>query len=143
MRILSVIPEQIKTDGRILFNGQATGVGDSKGVQPSGSNGLAVLCLVTMANAADLALSIQSGDDADLTNPVDITENIPVFVDDVRQADAKAHTITDDSGVFTVVFCIPPILIPAGKYIGLTFGNSNAANILSALVLDDTYHENG
>jgi hypothetical protein len=96
-----------------------------------------------MANAADLALSIQSGDDADLTNPVDITENIPVYVDDVRQDDAKAHTISDDSGVFTVVFCIPPILIPDGKFIGLTFGDSNAANILSALVLDDTYHENG
>ncbi len=143
MRILSVIGEQIKTAARTLFNGQATGTGDAKGVQPSGTNGLALLCLVTMANAADLVLSIVTADDVDGLNPVAIAENIPIFLDDVRQTDAKTHTIADDSGSFTVIFCIPPLLIPAGKFICLSFANSNAANILSAIALDDVYHESG
>ncbi len=143
MEILSVIPEKIKTAGRILFNGQATGVGDSKGVKPAGSNGLTLLCLVTMANAADLVLTVQTGDDADLTNPVDIADNIPIFKNDIRQTDAKTLTVDDDSGLFVVVFNVPPILIPTDKYCGITFGNSNAANILSSIALDDTYHEMG
>lgn len=143
MRILSVIGEQIKSAGRTLFNGKATGTGDAVGVKPSGTNGLAILCLVTMAEATNLVLSIVTGDDADGANPVAITENIPVFKDDVRQADAKGLTIAEDSGSFTAIFCIPPLLIPAGKYICLSFANSNAANILSAVALDDVYHESG
>ena len=143
MKILSVIPEKIKTAARTLFNGAPTGTGDAKGVLPSGSNSLTFLCLVTMANAANLVLSIVSGDDADGTNPVAITEDIPIFVDDVRQTDAKTLTVADDSGSFVVVFNVPAILIPAGKYMCLDFANSNDANILSAIALDDTYHENG
>lgn len=143
MNILSVIPEKIKTTGRVLFNGQVTGTGDAKGVLPAGSNGISVLCLVTMANAADLVLSIVSADDADGTTPVAVTENIPIFKNDVRQTDAKTFTVDDASGVFTVVFNIPAVLIPAGKYICLSFANSNDANILSAIALDDAYHESG
>ena len=142
MNILSIVPEKIKTASRTLFNGIVTGTGDAVGVKPTkGSTSLMVLCLVTMANAADLVLSIVSGDDADGTNPVAIIENIPIFLDDVRQTDAKTHTIGDASGSFVVVFCIPSILIPAGKYMCLSFANSNDANILSAIALDDSYHE--
>lgn len=144
MNILSIIPEKIKTAARTLFNGQVTGTGDAVGVKPTaGSTSLMLLCLVTMANAADLVLSIVSGDDADGTNPVAITEDIPIFLDDVRQTAAKTHTIGDASGSFVVVFCIPSILIPAGKYMCLSFANSNDANILSAIALDDAYHESG
>lgn len=143
MNILSVIPEKIKTASRTLFNGQVTGTGDAKGVKPSGSNGIMLMCLITMANAADLVLSIVTGDDADGTNPVALAENIPIFKDDVRQTDGTSLTVADDSGSFVVVFCIPPILIPEDKYVCLSFANSNDANILSAIALDDTYHENG
>lgn len=143
MRILSVIPEQIKTAGRTLFNGAVTGTGDAKGVQPSGSNSVTILCLVTMANAADLALSVVTADDADGTTPVAITRDVAIFKDDVRQTDAKTFTVSDDSGVFTVAFCVPSILIPDGKYLCLSFANSNDANILSAVALDDAYHESG
>jgi hypothetical protein len=144
MRILSVIGEQLKTASRTLFNGQATGTGDAKGVKPTkGSQSLTFLCLVTMANAADLVLSIVSGDDADGTNPVAITDNVPIFKDDVRQTDAKTFTVDDASGSFVVIFSVPSILIPAGKYMCLSFANSNAANILSAIAIDDAYHESG
>ena len=141
MNILSVIPEKLKTASRVLFNGAATGTGDAKGVLPVGSNGIYISCLVTMANAADLALSIVTADDADGTTPVAITENIPIYVNDVRQTDAKSYTFTDDDSTNTVVFCVPPILIPEDKYICLSFANSNAANILSAQVFDDAYHQ--
>ena len=141
MKILSVIPEQIKTAGRTLFNGAPTGTGDIKGVKPSGTNGLIIMCLVTMANAADLLLSIVTADDVDGANAVAIAENIPVFLDDVRQADAKTHNIPDATGSFVVCFAIPPLLIPTDKFICLQFANSNAANILSAQVLDDVYQE--
>jgi len=143
MRILSVIPEQIKTASRTLFNGQVTGTGDAKGVLPLGSNGIIVLCLITMANAANLVLSIITADDADGTTPVALAGNVPIYKDDVRQTDGTSLTVADDSGSFVVAFCIPPILIPADKYLCLSFANSNDANILSAIALDDTYHENG
>jgi len=144
MRTVSMIPEQLKTAARVLFNGTVTGTGDAVGVKPTkGSNSLTFLCLCTMANAANLALSIVSGDDADGTNPVAVTENIPIFKDDVRQTDAKTFTVTDDSAVVVVVFNVPSILIPAGKYMCLSFANSNDANILSAIAIDDAYHESG
>lgn len=143
MKILSVIPEQIKTAGRVLFNGAPTGTGDVKGVQPAGTNGLVILCLITMANAANLVLKLVTADDADGANPVDIAGDVPLFVDDVRQTDGKTLTVADDTGVFTLCFAVPPLLIPEGKFICLDFADSNAANILSAVALDDVYHESG
>lgn len=144
MRILSVIPEQLKTAARVLFNGQVTGTGDAIGVKPTlGSNSLTFLCLITMANAADLVLSVVSADDADGLNPVALAENVPVFKDDIRQTDAKGITIADDSAVVTVAINVPSILIPSGKFMCLSFANSNDANILSAVALDDSYHESG
>jgi len=145
MRTLTTIPEQLKTLDRVLFNGQVTGTGDSIGVQPTkGSNSICILAIVTMANAADLELTVQTGDDADLTNAVDLADNVPIFVNDVREAsDGIDYTFTDDDSVNTICFCVPSILIPDGKFIGLTFGNSNDANILSALAIDDAYHESG
>lgn len=143
MNILSVIGEKIKTAGRTLFNGKVTGTADAVGVLPAATNGIAILCQVLMANAADLVLSVVTADDADGLNPVAITEDIPIFLDDVRQTDAKTLTIADDTGSFTAIFCVPPILVPEGKYVCLSFANSNDANILSAIALDDAYHESG
>ena len=79
MKMLTVIPEQIKTAGRILFHGAPTTAGDAKGVRPAGTNGILISCIVTMANAADLVLSIVTADDVDGLNPVAITEDIAIF----------------------------------------------------------------
>lgn len=141
MKILTVIPEMLKTAGRVLFNGLVTGTGDQKCVLPSGTNGLYIVCNVTMGNAADLTINVITADDADGANQAAITENIPIYENDVRQTDAKAHTITESSGAFVVVFCIPPILIPTGKYVGIDIDDSNDANIVSAQVFDDVYHQ--
>jgi len=141
MNILTIIPEKLKTASRVLFNGQVTGTGDAKGVLPSGTNGIYIVCNVTMANAADLALSIVTADDADGTTPVAIADNIPIYENDVRQDDGTSHTIGEASGSFVIVFCIPPVLIPESKYICLSFANSNDANILSAQVFDDALYQ--
>jgi len=142
MNILSVVSEKIK--GSLLFNGQVTGTSDAKGIKPAGSNGVVILALVTMANAANLVLNLVTGDDADATNPVDLAGNVPIFVDNVRQSsDGITHTIEDDTGTFLVAFAVPSILIPEGKYLCLDFDDSNDANILSAVALDDVYHETG
>lgn len=143
MRINTVIPEQLKPS--TLFNGAVTGTGDAKGIEPTkGSQSVTLLCLVTMANAANLALSVVTADDADGTNPVAITENVPVFVDNVRESsDAKSYTVTDDTGSFQVAFCVPSILIPEGKFLCLSFANSNDLNILSAAAIDYQYHQHG
>lgn len=140
MNINSVIPEKLKP--YMLFNGAVTGTGDAKGVKPVGSQSVAIQCMVTMANAADLTLSIVTADDADGTTPVAITENVPVFVGNARQAsDAKSYAVTDASGSFLVAFCVPSILIPEDKYLCLSFANSNDANILSAIaIVDETYN---
>jgi len=142
MNILSVISEKIK--GSVLFNGTVGGTGDAKGIKPAGSNGVVILIMVTMANAADLVLSLVTADDADGTTPIALTEVVPVFLENVRQAsDAKAYTFTDADSVNLLAFAVPSILIPTDKYLCLSFANSNDANIISAIALDDVYQETG
>ena len=143
MRINTVIPEQIKPS--TLFNGAPTGSADVSGIEPTkGSQSVTLLCLVTMANAADLPLSVVTADDGNGTNPVAITEDVPVFVDNVRQTDdAKSYTVTEDSALVLVSFHVPSILIPEDKFICLSYGASNAANVLSVVAFDDRYHGHG
>lgn len=139
--VIDTIPALHKTSGNTLFNGAVTGTGDAKGIKPTaGSNSVTILALITMANAADLTLSIVTADDADGTTPVAIAKEVIVYKNDVRQTDAKSFAVTDASGSFTVAFCVPSVLIPAGKYICLSFANSNDANILSAVALDQAYY---
>lgn len=143
MNILTVIPEKLKTAARTLYNGQGTATGDYKGIKPAGAESVMVLCLITMANAADLVLTMVTADDADGASPVALAENVPIFKDDVRQTDAKTLTVADDSGSFVVVFNVPAGLVPDGKFLCLQYGNSNAANILSAIAIEDALHESG
>lgn len=143
MKTLTTIPEQLKTASRVLFNGQATGTGDVKGFLPSPGMGTCILALVTMGNAADLALTVKTADDVDGLNATALTRDVFVFKDDVRQTDAKTFTVDDASGIFTVAFCVPHSIVPEDKYLVLDFANSNAANILSAVAIEDTYYESG
>ena len=140
MRINTVIPEKLKPF--TLFNGAPTGSADASGLEPTkGSQSVTLLCLVTMANAADLALSVVTADDGNGTNPVAITENVPLFVNNERQADdAKSYTVTDDTGAFIVSFSVPSILIPEDKFLCLSYEASNAANVLTVVAIDDQYH---
>jgi len=141
MNILTTIPEKLKTAGRVVFHGQVTGTGDTKGISLSPGNGVCIFAIVTMGDATDLTLTVKTADDADGAAAVALTRNVAIYKNDVRQADGKALTITEATGVFTVQFCVPSIVVPAGKYLVLDFGNSNDANILSAVMVEDTYYE--
>lgn len=145
MNIISVIPEMLKTSGRVLFHGAGTATAATKGILPgssgSGSNSINIIALVTMGNAADLVLTLKTADNATGTNAVDISRNVAVFVDDVRQSsDAKGYTDTDSTGTKVICFCVPSVIIPEGKYLCLSYGNSNAANILTAIALEETFN---
>ena len=142
MNIITTIPECLRTAGRVLFNGKTTATAAAVGILPAKSKSVAVVCSVTMANAADLTLSLVTADDASGTTPVAITEAVPVYVDDIRQTDAKTHAITEASVVGkTVVFCVNSGIVPDGKYLCLSYANSNAANILSAIAIEDTIYQ--
>lgn len=136
----TVIPEVLKTSGGVLYNGKATGTADEVGILPAKSSVVYIVASVLMANAADLTLTVKTADDAAGTNTTALTANIPVFVNDVKQTEAKGYAVTAASGTFVVVFCVPTIIVPADKYVGLHFANSNAANILSAIAIEDTYY---
>lgn len=136
----TVIPEVIKTASRVLFNGQATDTADEVGILPAKSSVVYVTAIVLMANATDLTLTVKTADDAAGTGTTALADNVPIFVNDVKQTEAKEYAVTAASGTFVVVFCVPTILVPSGKYLGLHFANSNAANILSAIALEDTYY---
>lgn len=140
MKSLTTIPESFKTAGRVLFNGQGTASADTKGFKPGGTNGLTIFSIVTMANAANLTLSVKTADDADGANSVDISEDVYIYVDDVRQDNGKSYEITDNTGVFTVSFCVDPLLIPDGKFLCLENSASNALNVISSLIIDDVIH---
>ena len=94
-----------------------------------------------MANAADLALSLKYADDTGGTGATAYPVDVPVYKDGVRQADAKAFTVDDDAGNFIVDFCIDPATIPDGKFVGLSYANSNAANLLAVELIEDVAYK--
>jgi hypothetical protein len=98
-------------------------------------------CLVTMGNAADLVLTPKTADDAAGTNATAIASNVPIYENGVRQTDAKAHTVDDATGNFIVTFVIDPKIIPDGKYIGMSYGNSNASNLMCCEIIESVAYK--
>ena len=123
---------------RVMLGLQATGTGTEAYLAPTaGNSAIVVRCLATMGNAADLTLSLKYADDASGTNATAWAENVPVWVDGVRESsDAKTYAITDASGNFVVDFIIDPATVPAGKFVGVSYANSNAANFLTTTLVE-------
>jgi hypothetical protein len=90
-----------------------------------------------MGNAADLVLSLKYADNATGTNATAYPVNVPTYVNGVRQDDGKAHTIGDASGNFIVDFCIDPATVPAGKFVGVSYANSHADNLLTTMAIEE------
>jgi hypothetical protein len=127
---------------RLVMALQTTAGAADDYVLPTAGSSLAVLrCLVTMGNAADLVLTPKTADDAAGTNAAAISANVPIYVDGVRQTDAKAHTVGDASGNFIVDFIFDPKLIPDGKYLGMSYGNSNAANYMCCEIIESAAYK--
>lgn len=106
-----------------------------------GAKSQVIRCMVTMGNAADLVLTPKTADDATGTNAAAIAENVEIYVDGERQTAAKAYTVADATGNFIVDFVIPPQLVPDGKYVGMSYGNSNAANLMCAMLIEDVAYK--
>lgn len=124
---------------RVVLAPQTTATGTQAYLAPTpGTNGLTLRAIVKMGNAADLALSLNYADDAGGTNATAYPINVPIYVDGVRGTDAKAYSVTAASGNFIVDFCLDPATIPDGKLIGISYANSNAANLLAVVLIEDT-----
>jgi hypothetical protein len=88
-----------------------------------------------------LVLTLKYADDASGTNATAFVD-VPQYVNGVRQTtDSEVCTIGDASGNFIVDWVINPGLIPAGKYLGMSYGNSNAANLMCALMVEDVAYK--
>lgn len=131
------IPELYRT--RVLLAPQATGTGAVACAAPTaGVNAITVRGIAAMGNAADLVLTLKYADDASGTNATDFPSNVLIYKNGVKQTSGVAFTIGESSGNFIVDFCVDPGLIPAGKTIGISYGNSNAANLLATVIIEDT-----
>lgn len=134
------ITEEYRT--RIVMGLQTTANAADDYVLPTGGSSLAVLrCLVTMGNAADLVLTPKTADDAAGANAAAISENVPIYVNGVRQTDAKAATVADSTGNFIVDFVIDPKIIPTGKFIGMSYGNSNIGNLMTCSIIESVAYK--
>lgn len=136
----TLMPEVLRSSGRVLFNGQATTTGAAAGFLPAKSDIIYVTVIVTMADATDLALGLQYALDAVGGSGVTFPVNVPLFLNDSRENDGTSRVLTSASGTFVIVFCVPTITVPAGTYLTLAYLDSNAANILTAVAFEDTYN---
>lgn len=134
------IVEQYRS--RVLLAPQATASASGGYVLPTGgSNKINIRAIAKMGNAADLVLTVNYADDASGTNATAFS-NIPLYVNGVRQtSDNETYTIGDSTGNFIVDFVVDPILVPADKYIGIAYGNSNAANLIAAEIIENVAYK--
>jgi hypothetical protein len=134
------IPEYFRS--RIVMALQTTATAADDYVLPTpGVSKITMRCLVTMGDAADLVLTMKYADDADGTNATAF-DDVPVYVNGVRQAtDTEEITIGDSSGNFIVDWIVDPALIPDGKYIGMSYANSNAANLMCCEIIEDVAYK--
>lgn len=135
--MLTFIAEKTKTT--VLLAPQTTGTGAEAYASPTGgSSALNIRAIAKMGNAADLVLTLNYADDAAGTNATAFPANVPIYADGVRQDDAKAYTIGDATGNFVIDFCVDPAIIPDGKFVGISYANSNAANLITTMLIEDT-----
>jgi hypothetical protein len=132
-----------KFSKRVLLAPQTTASATEAYLAPTaGAMGAVIHCVAKMGNAADLVLSIKYADDASGTNATAFSFSSPIWVNNTRTTDAKTYTIGDATGNFVVEFAIDPASIPAGKFIGVGYANSNAANLLSCELIEGIGYSN-
>lgn len=134
------IPENFRTRIVMALQGTATAADDYVLPTP-GASKITMRCLVTMGNSADLVLTLKYADDASGTGATAFVD-VPVYINGVRQdADSETVTIGDSTGNFIVDFVIDPGLIPAGKYIGMSYANSHSSNLMCCEIIEDVAYK--
>lgn len=127
---------------RVVMGPQTTALAADDYVLPTpGAKSQILRCVVTMGNDADLVLTPKTSDDAGGSNAAALAADVPIFKNGVAQTAAKALTIGDATGNFIVDFVIDPAIIPAGKYIGMSYANSHASNIMTCICIEDVVYK--
>lgn len=127
---------------RVVMAVQTTALAADDYLLPSpGGKSQILRCIVTMGDATDLVLTPKTADDATGTNAAALAADVPIFKDGVAQTAAKALTVGDATGNFIVDFVIDPAIIPAGKYIGMSYANSHASNLMTCLLIEDAAYK--
>lgn len=127
---------------RVVMPPQTTASAADDYVLPTpGASKITMRVIAKMGNAADLELTLKYADDATGTNATAFND-VPLYVNGVRQeSDSETYTIGDSSGNFIVDWVIDPGLIPEGKYIGMSYGGSNAGNLMCCEIIEDVAYK--
>jgi hypothetical protein len=130
------IPEKFRS--RVIMALQTTAAAADDYLLPTpGASQITVRVIATMGNAADLTLTLKYADDAAGANATAFSD-VPLFVDGVRQStDSEVYAITAASGNYIVDWVVNPGLIPEGKYLGMSYANSDAGNLMCAVMVED------
>ena len=127
---------------RVVMALQTTASAADDYVLPSpGAKSQVLRCIVTMGHDTDLVLTPKTADDAGGGNAAALAADVPIFKNGVAQTAAKALTIGDATGNFIVDFVIDPAIIPAGKYIGMSYADSNAGNLMCCVLIEDVVYK--
>ncbi|MEC0211817.1 hypothetical protein P4H70_23020 [Paenibacillus ehimensis] len=140
MAMITKIQERYRTRG--LIGPVATGTAAQAYLRPTPTaKGITVRCVANMGNAAELVLTLNYANDAAGAGAAAWPVDVPIYKNNVRQPDGKAFTITDDTGIQVVDFVLDAANVPDGKFLGLSFAASNAANLLAVTLIEDVaYH---
>jgi hypothetical protein len=141
------IPERFRT--RVALKPQATGSAGKGFLAPTpGVMGITLRCIVAMGAAAALTLSLKTAADATDSGSAAAAYpvNVPIYVNGVRIADAKAYEVpaTDNGKNVIVDFCIDPATVPeaaANAFVGISYAQSSASNILSVEMIEDVAYK--
>lgn len=127
---------------RVVMALQTTASAADDYVLPTpGSNKITMRVIAKMGNTADLALTLKYADDATGTNATAFSD-VPLFVNGVRQStDSETYTIGDVSGNFIVDWIIDPTLIPADKYIGMSYADSHASTLMCCEIIENVAYK--
>jgi hypothetical protein len=134
------IPEYFRS--RVVMALQGTGSAADDYVLPTpGASKITMRVLATMGNSEDLALTLKYANDASGTEATAFAD-VPLYVNGVRQdTDSETYTIEDETGNFIVDFVIDPALIPADKYIGMSYASSNSDNLMCCEIIEDVAYK--
>lgn len=127
---------------RVVMALQTTALAADDYVLPTpGASKITMRVLATMGNAADLTLTMKYADDAAGTNATAFAD-VPVYINGVRQAaDSEVAAVTAATGNFIIDWIVDPTLIPDGKYIGMSFANSDAGNLMCCEIIEDVAYK--
>jgi hypothetical protein len=135
-----MITEKYRSRAVMALQTTAAAADDYAEPTPGASN-ITLRCIVTMGDATDLVLTPKTADDATGTNAAALSADVAIYKDGVRQTDAKALTVGDASGNFIVDFVIPPHIIPDGKYVGMSYANSHASNLMCCEIIENVAYK--